>query len=831
MLYRYACITVALLHLMLIPSRAQERVFKAPSFISFSKQASQKSLSSTPFAATRSLDFNNQKAKEIFLQPHTGELLLHNFPVGTNTFATLRLRSATPVIDGATRILHPTKQGMVQIATPAMMSYKGEIVGEEHSTVSMSYADGQLYTAIQHKDGSMVQIVPFLEEHTNDKHLLSQSNDMGTMPFHCYADMLPEYHRIRDVHAIEKHGVSLQATTLKQAEIAVEVDRFLYARLGNNEARVIAYVNAIFAVVSNKYEEEINVTFHIPTLILHDSNDPDPYTANARGDIGELLGEMRDFWSANYTNVNRDLAHLLTSPGQVGNVGGIAFLDALCSKQMGYGVSGIHGGASLPMMTYVWDSFVVTHEIGHNFSAPHTHSCAWNPPLDSCINRDDQWDACWTGERKKSSGSIMSYCHLYSGSPRYTFLPRVIQHISNYAHAQPCLTIPTAPTVRIVFPLGGKDQNYRNDTSLTIRWTSSKVNTVDVEYSLDSGKVWKSIANAVPAASAKLTWNLQPTMTGKCLVRIVDATQPMVGDTSYAVFTVGTPSISLVTPTGGERIASASTERIEWKTAFLYAVHVEFSPTGTEPWQRLASSQTGSSYLWSVPDIRTTQAKLRVLDAGSGTIIALSNDFSIGTPTIELLYPKGGEELCIESEYSIRWQSDFIKTLRLDLSTDGGTTYPFSYHIANTVDAASGSFAWNIPSNRKSTSARLRVVSTDNSSIFSESVANFTLKDCPTDVQSDNHEEEVSGLRLLSISPNPATSELSVQLGNHSQQEQQATFFLVAMNGERKMLAHRLIPVGEYHLSHSLCDIADGSYIFVVRWQNGLQTLPLRILH
>jgi hypothetical protein len=51
-----------------------------------------------------------------------------------------------------------------------------------------------------------------------------------------------------------------------------------------------------------------------------------------------------------------------------------------------------------------WDIFVVAHEMGHNFGAPHTHSMY--PRIDNCAGGD-----CSV----TPNGTIMSYCHQCSG--------------------------------------------------------------------------------------------------------------------------------------------------------------------------------------------------------------------------------------------------------------------------------------------------------------------------------------------------------------------------------------------------------------------------------
>jgi hypothetical protein len=106
------------------------------------------------------------------------------------------------------------------------------------------------------------------------------------------------------------------------------------------------------------------------------------------------------------TSVARDLAHFISGRGLGG---GVAYLPGLCNGTP-YGVSANLGGFfPTPLADnngQNWDIYVVAHEIGHNFGAPHTHNYA--PPLDGCGSSPQDCTAA-------GAGTIMSYCHICSG--------------------------------------------------------------------------------------------------------------------------------------------------------------------------------------------------------------------------------------------------------------------------------------------------------------------------------------------------------------------------------------------------------------------------------
>ena len=93
----------------------------------------------------------------------------------------------------------------------------------------------------------------------------------------------------------------------------------------------------------------------------------------------------------------------------------MAWLGGLCNPPYNFNVCGNIGGTvQFPVVQQSgnWDFIVAAHEMGHNFSAPHTHD--WCPPLDECAP-SGYFGSCQQQQVCSSSGTTMSYCHLCSG--------------------------------------------------------------------------------------------------------------------------------------------------------------------------------------------------------------------------------------------------------------------------------------------------------------------------------------------------------------------------------------------------------------------------------
>lgn len=200
---------------------------------------------------------------------------------------------------------------------------------------------------------------------------------------------------------------SADAPLCSQVVFAVETDyEFTNNLFGGSSSTASAYVATLLGAVSGIYTSHFNVHFTIDFVRLWTSSN-DPWTESG---TSAQLGQFRDTWNETMMGVDRHLAHFL-SGRSLG--GGVAWLSALCSSDLGYGLSAnLNGFFPYPIEDYSsqnWDAYVVAHEIGHNFGAPHTH--AYCPPLDSCSS---SFGPCQS-QSICQQGTIMSYCHTCPG--------------------------------------------------------------------------------------------------------------------------------------------------------------------------------------------------------------------------------------------------------------------------------------------------------------------------------------------------------------------------------------------------------------------------------
>ena len=203
-------------------------------------------------------------------------------------------------------------------------------------------------------------------------------------------------------------------------ELAIEIDYYTRQTF-NSDLETINWALAIIAGVSQLYEAQTNASISVVNTIIW--NDPDPY-ASIVNDASYMLSEIKSYWQTNNNSISRDLVHLLSKRSNTGT-GGIAYLNGLCSNNSGYAFSSAMNNDttySFPNPTYTWNLMVVTHEVGHNFGANHTHWCGWSADplygfsgggIDNCGVMAGYANDCSPPAPPPAGGfgTIMSYCH------------------------------------------------------------------------------------------------------------------------------------------------------------------------------------------------------------------------------------------------------------------------------------------------------------------------------------------------------------------------------------------------------------------------------------
>ncbi|MBU3678927.1 MAG: hypothetical protein FGM32_04885, partial [Candidatus Kapabacteria bacterium] len=347
------------------------------------------------------------------------------------------------VIDETTELLAMTDDGPVKIPAPQSVLIRGFIPSMKGSFVVAAiysdYATGMITTGADNGDRTFLISPLKIDKPQSTMVIYDQSLVPSRNEWACHAKEPENFDaRIRERKQSENSQVRY-----RQIKIALEGDFDYYIDHNRDLAKATKYAESVVAASSAIYERDVTATLIIAQLNIWTTNDP--YTGT---NTTTLLGQFANRWTANFGNVNRTLAHLLSG---INGIGGVAYLETMCNKQYGYAVSGLNNNITYPAAGYVWDTDVFSHETGHNVGSPHTFNCGWAPPIDSCVAAEG--GTCYTGT-KAVKGTIMSYCHLTAQGTNLLFHPRVIAVMQNRLQNDACtpltyeLTVKIADTVR-----------------------------------------------------------------------------------------------------------------------------------------------------------------------------------------------------------------------------------------------------------------------------------------------------------------------------------------------------------------------------------------------
>ncbi len=110
----------------------------------------------------------------------------------------------------------------------------------------------------------------------------------------------------------------------------------------------------------------------------------------------------------------------------------------------------------------------------------------------------------------------------------------------------------------------------------------------------------------------------------------------------------------------------------------------------------------------------------------AGMSDAFVSKIGTGVPQIFLMQPTGGETWCAGSVYKITWRSRSVTYVRIELSSNGGVSYPVV--LADSIPAFYESWGWLIPlSITPGSQYRVRVVNIDNEQIKDATKTNFSI--------------------------------------------------------------------------------------------------------
>jgi sugar lactone lactonase YvrE len=304
-----------------------------------------------------------------------------------------------------------------------------------------------------------------------------------------------------------------------------------------------------------------------------------------------------------------------------------------------------------------------------------------------------------------------------------------------------------AASLRLTAPDTGV--SWRVGDSRRIRFTHNlgSGQQVRIDLSRDGGGSWSVLEPAFvtgTGAAATFHWTVSGPPTTQARARVSWLGNAAVASASAVDFKIKS-RIVVAQPDTGLRWPIGSTRTIRWQhnLATGETVDIDLSRDGGSTWTSLATSvvnasATAGSYSWTVGGPATTHGRVRVSRSSDpATADASDVDFTI-SGSLSLTAPAGAEELGIGTMRTLSWNHDLGagQLFDIDLSIDGGVSFPIA--IAHDVAAAAGSgtFDWLV-AGPPAANARVRVRWTESAAVRATS-AKLTLSPAFVQVASPN---------------------------------------------------------------------------------------------
>ena len=321
------------------------------------------------------------------LESSFGNIIRIPIPVDNNNNFYLILKEYKAVGDS---FFAQTNEGN-QIYYSSIKTFRGYVENDPASMVSLTISENQLRILISDKSGSYS-----LGAHDNsltEYILLNDSSIKEQKEFICgVEDDFSDFQKNENLEG-------QKSSTIGCVDIYVQVDHDLYLNSGSNSENAVFNSLSLFNESATIFCNE-NIDIIMSALIVWTTADPYPET-----DSGAALTAFQNQVG---TTFNGDLAHLIASDGGNGGLATVSYGN-FGNKFKAYSDIGSFNYTGFP--AYSWQVMVLSHELGHNFGSPHTHSCWWSGgAIDNCFCPEG---SCGFGpEPPSSGGTVMSYCHL-----------------------------------------------------------------------------------------------------------------------------------------------------------------------------------------------------------------------------------------------------------------------------------------------------------------------------------------------------------------------------------------------------------------------------------
>lgn len=213
------------------------------------------------------------------------------------------------------------------------------------------------------------------------------------------------------------------------------------------------------------------------------------------------------------------------------------------------------------------------------------------------------------------------------------------------------------------------------------------------------------------------------------------------------------PSVSLMSPVGGEHFTVGNTIKIQWNASDdkgLTSQKVEFSPDGNAYSPIATLDGNARHFDWKVPGWPTTTARIRVtvLDGvnlpvssiGASPFEIVNGPPDTTPPAVTLLSHNSVDPVGAGLTSAIKWrETDNVGVLRrvIEVSLNNGSSYEEITSSTAPSNGETQSYAWQVPAEMITSKARVRVTVYDGAGNSSTTTSNKMFEIWPMPIIND----------------------------------------------------------------------------------------------
>ena len=264
----------------------------------------------------------------------------------------------------------------LQAQFPQIRAFSGKGITDKYATVKLSLSPQGIQAMIFRTDKENEFIEPYSQDHTVYAVFNSQRSK-GSLPWTCSTDdkkLVTDINtQVSNAGIAARSGGDLKTMRLAQS-VTAEYSNFFGATNASQVGLVLAAINATLTRCNGVYEKDLAVHLNLvaaSTNVIYYNPATDPYDDGATGSTGTWNGQLQATLTSVIGEANYDIGHLFGASGGGGNAGCIGCICTNGSKGSGFTspADGIPQGDN-------FDIDYVVHEVGHQMGGNHTFSYA-----------------------------------------------------------------------------------------------------------------------------------------------------------------------------------------------------------------------------------------------------------------------------------------------------------------------------------------------------------------------------------------------------------------------------------------------------------------------